>query len=265
MAFHPQICVVTPWSAYGPTHAAVEQFPALLHYFPCNQGAGTYGLKDVVRGVEYAINTYTAPDSASIQPAWSANVTGDNLPLNAGSWQQPGSSGFHVAMWMSKGTTNATYIGFGRSLAHIQEMHVGDGFVYTHEMNGGIENGDASLLTGTYAPVTAIDAAVPSIAGGIWDIDGAQTVTPFWTATDGTYTTDTPVDSSAITDLSNLPAYGSICPGQPGGAGYITNLYFILLMKFTTMPANFGVGIEWMRAAAANGQKAIYPGWEGIT
>jgi len=247
--------IQTPWSACGGEFPSRERYPALRHLFQCDQGAGTYSLRDRIGGVGYFAQEFTAPSAVSVR----SSIENSNKPLDAGSWAQPG-AGIMIIFVVWKAPTLA-YIGIGRSAVGVQEILLGDGAAYICTVHGGVENGNTVLNAGANSGISRLDPTIPSISGAVLEF-GSQ-ITPFWTDADGRFQSGAPEDMTAITAMSNIPPYGSMAPGGTGLA-QVDALYMMGVMFPASVPSDLGPAMEWTRAAASlAGTKGIYPGWMG--
>jgi len=103
-----------------------SEFPALRHMFPCDRGAGTYALKDVVGGVELKTNNqlvdleWLSDRPHSIYPAWDSEVIGHNCSVESGGWYPFGQK--NCVMMLCGRLQGFFSVGLGDSVPHAREI-----------------------------------------------------------------------------------------------------------------------------------------------
>lgn len=235
------------YSAGGKYEPIAANFPALKHFFKCEEATAATTLTDSIEGV-------TIPVAGGVtQKVAGASIIMANL-INVeitGTWATLSGTGVLVAVFDAD-VTGATLV----------EVNVGGNpgannyFGITGAGGGvsGFGEGATVELTTTQAQVTEGVVALRATPGTGCDIwNGSTTAT-----TKGTGgSTGTPAAWPTLTNEFKLTSL----EGTGGGNG----LYGFALFDFTTAPSDADIAnaISWMNAQWLQGNKWIYPGWAG--
>lgn len=223
---------------FAPTAA---NFPALKHFFPCNETAGSTTLTDSVGGVVATVTGLTNPATGAI----GGGTISNNVALASGSWTAPG--------------TKPTI------LFAVGQFGVGSKVMWMGDQATGPYFG----LSGQVTSCTAADGSAHTIAGtaltggavyGIGMYMDWTNLTTFEAIADGSaaYSAKAPVAmtgwvsvSSGIASKMNMVSF--------------TSCYGMAVFEFATaLPGDIRSAITWMTYQWKNGNKAIYPGWAGL-
>lgn len=241
---------VKPWSSFTSADATAANFPCLKHFFPCEDGAGTYGLRDVVGGVEFAEHTFTVPESHAIKTTYANEAVGHNLQLKTGVWNIDRSLPT-LALVCVKNQQPGGYfsIGIGDSVPFGEEIVFSSGFYLLAMNSGGVNLATPSGVT--------IGNTLPTMVGAFFT--PGDSMTGVYTDTSGAYAAQTPQSLATMPLAPNYSAYGSLSGQQ------MEALYGIAVFQFeSAFPTDIAEAIEWMRAEWARGHKTIYPRWIGV-
>lgn len=247
--------VVRPWSSFSSSDATPDNFPALRHFFPCEDGAGTYALRDVVAGVGFYSDTYTAPDQYSVRPGWHDEASGHNRPVS-GRWNIDRSMRT-LALCCMQRATGYPSIGVGSSVPEINGViQPGEEFIFSSGFYVlSVSSGGVSIAS----PGIGLSTAVPTMSGGFYF--PGDTLTGIYTDATGACVQQTPVSLATLSLGPDLV----MAPADSMGGDNIAKLYGIAIFQFeSSFPTDIAKAVEWMRAEWVRGNKAIYPGWRGV-
>lgn len=238
--------IIKPYSALD-SASEIDQsaanFPALKHFFMCDEAAGSSRIVDSVGGVAVPTNALTKPDAYSIFAA-AGNITNSDELLSAGAWVAPGSKqtilfavgdlGLASKVWMGKASTGA-FMGLS-------------GQITTCSVSDGTTTKQATALTGgaVYGVGVLVD----------W-----TNITSFEAIADGSaaYSAKAPVAMTPLAAVNSIPAFANF-------NNINASLYGFAVFQFAgAIPGDVASAITWMTNRWKNGHKAIYPGWKGVS
>lgn len=237
--------IITPYSALdtdAELPATSANFPALKHFFPCNEAAGSLQITDIVGGVIVPTNALTKPDSVSIF-ASGGNITDSDVTLTDGAWSAPGTKktllfavgdlGLASKVWMGKASTGA-FLGLS-------------GQITTCSISDGTTTKQATALTG-------------GAVYGIGVLIDWTNITSFEAIGDGSaaYSAKAPVALSPLAALNSIPAFANF-------NNINASLYGFAVFEFAgALPSDVASAVTWMTQNWIAGKKGIYPGWKGL-
>lgn len=249
--------VFVPKSAQAQVPFVAADFPAVKHFFPCDEVAATNTLSDVVGDVviNYAGLTRTGD-------GFGVESTSTSAQAVSGTWSTPGTKPFVlfvVGSWaatgndMRVGASTGTNINLEGTAPVIVVEDLGSGV-------GQYDGDPLELVTANTIYGRAMTVSAYNTATG-------QRTYEFDTSTIGTAETATPTDntSTGTVALTTMPA---LTLGALGFTlqGTTSALYGMVFMEFTSsLPADLLVGLAWMTAEFAAGNKVIYPAWKGLS
>lgn len=233
--------IITPYSALD-TEAELAvtaaNFPALKHFFQCDEAAGATSMTDIIGGVVIPVAALTKPDANSIAPNTAADVA-----LTSGAWVAPGSTDtlvFAVAQ-----------AGIGSKIAAGETNGVPTGFFLSGQLTTGIAGDNTTSISGT--PLTG--GAVYGIG---MKIEFGGNLTTFEVIGSGAsaYSAKAGVAMTGLDSIPTVPASAALT--------FLTSLYGWAIFQFADgIPSDVASAVTWMTRSWIAGEKVIYPGWKG--
>lgn len=235
-----ELVALAATSYFAPTAA---NYPAVKHFFKCDEAAGQTTLVDVITGGGLTCSAVVKNNAYSVDPGIVVNgaFSGTIAPMaavNSGALFVV--ADYRAAAVISLGNSAGARYSAGSSSSNL----VSDG---TNQAAGGAQ-------TGGYTTGVIGFAVVKDKTGTIGTADYVHSI-----ATDGTTTSTTAGATSA--------AVGAITPANVAGiAGAFTTVYGILQMvNATTLPANIDAYMLWMHNQWVLGNKVIHPALKKVS
>lgn len=227
-----------PMSAIS-LEASQANFPALQHFFPCNEAVGATTLTDSINGV-----IVTPSDTAPVFDGTKATtLTIINTDVISEAFQAAGAALNPLLVIMGTyGASNDLLIGAAAT----------DG---SYRVRSSIAN----VIYGGGTPCAATGAFPTTGTDEIVSVGLDRTST-----SQGCLVTKTSASAhTAITAGGSGAAAGTIAaPAASMTLTDWTNVYGIAIFHFTSYPDDIEAGLLWMRDQWAAGNKVIYPNWK---
>lgn len=235
---------IKPYSSPSIPAATAANFPALKHFFKCDEAAGATSMTDSIGGVVAPTSVIAKPDAYSISPVTPGQNLASAATLTAGRWVSPGSK--PVLMFAVGQFGAASQLAMGNVS---QNNHL--------YLTGSIVGGQVQDNAGLSITATALTGGAVYGIGMYYD---GTNLTSFECKADGTtaYSAKTPV---AMTGWTSVGTISSLFSNTS-----VTSHYGFAVFHFTTaLPGDIRSAVTWMTAQWKAGNKAIYPGWAGLT
>lgn len=238
--------IITPYSALD-TEAELAvtaaNFPALKHFFQCDEAAGATSISDVIGGVVVPTNALTKPDANSIS-ASAGGVTYADAALTSGSWASPGTKKTILFAVGQFGIASKVWIGNAAATPALG-------------LSGQITSSAATNGSTTILGTALTGGAVYGIG---MLVDWAGNLTTFEAIGTGAsaYSAKTPVAMTGLTTSGTIPATVNIVG--------CTSMYGFAIFEFDgALPTDVASAVTWMTNKWIAGEKVIYPGWKDLT
>lgn len=236
--------IITPYSALD-TEAELAvttaSFPALKHFFQCDEAAGARSMTDIVGGVVVPTSALTKPDANSIS-ANAGSVTVSDAALTSGSWVSPG--------------TKKTILFAVGQFVIASKVWLGSG-VGTPALGLSGQTTSCSASNGTTS-ITGTALTGGAVYGIGMLVDWAGNLTTFEAIGTGAsaYSAKTPVAMTGLSSSGTIPSTVNF--------NGITSMYGFAVFEFDgALPTDVASAVTWMTNKWITGEKVIYPGWKG--
>lgn len=232
-------------STLAPT---ATNFPALKHFFKCDEDRDATTWTDSVGGVVHT------PDSISQVAGKEGKaldiVEAASTALTSGAWAEPGGKSMVIF-----------YLGTALGLADL-EIGGAAGATGLSFAGGQAANNHVEIREGANAKESATtgftQAAVNNMRGVTVDFSGNLTM--FEYESDGTWTASVnTIDLTAVTAITDMTSWSDTL---------LCNLFEchgFAILHFNTLPNDLAAAIPWMYNEWVNGNKVIWPGWKDRT
>ena len=250
-----------PKSQETVSDATKANYPALKHFFPCNDGAGTYELEDVVGGIKLNSHTYTAYDANGITTTFPNDswhpVGGHQVPFASGTLGLDRT--LPTLMFCCAIDNNYLQVGIGYSGDDPNPENTGsEEFMLSSSFFLGNVTSDLQSASAASGAGTDLSNTIPSMVGAYYypSVD----ITAFHTDTTGDYIASAP---ASLAGMPLAPNYSDV--HSFASPSSMAALYGWAIFQFADgIPSDIAIAMEWMRAEWLRGNKAIYPGWRGL-
>lgn len=245
--------IIKPYSAFAKEDFVSADFPAVKHFFQCDEAAGTNTLSDVVGDVviNFAGLTRSTDGFAVESTSTAAQVT-------SGTWSAPGTKPFVLfAVGAFSAATNGVLFG---SATGSNITLKGTAPAVTNSTLGAVCSATAATLVTAdtiYGRAMVISAYNTLTGQALYEFNTTNTAT----ALTATPTDNTSIGSTALTEMAALTMGANAFQLQ----GTSSKLYGVCFMEFTTLPADLLAGLAWMAYQWSVGNKVIYPAWRGLS
>lgn len=249
--------IIKPYSMLATEAFSASDFPCAKHFFPCTEAAGAMTLTDIAGGV--VINLSSA---ITILDTNAVHIPATEQTSALGTWSVPGTKkvvAFVVGKYANGGTN---YVRLGNSAT-------GDSIKIQGNAGSLVVDAANSLANAGSVSLGAMTQVANSVVYGravvVSAYNSAGGATPYNFNTTDTMATGTGV-STAESGLGlgdQIDSLDQVTPSLQVNGN--TSIYGLAWMEFTTLPSDLAVGLAWMTAQWALGNKAIYPAWKGLS
>lgn len=231
--------IIKPYSAIRDEAFAAADYPACKLLFKCDEGTGN-SLTESVSGLSVATGItlgWSVSNAVRMSALMSNLALGQTIAVGTNSALLMAVTNLSAVSFVNLGISGSTRLGF---------------------MSSAYTASDGTDTATTAAPTTGAILGIGAgyVPGTSNELTAYQASTTVWTA---------PANASGapgdITDLGNFthfPTFGSSVGNM--------DLYGLALFVFDSgIPADVKAAIAWMTAEWQRGNKAIYPGWKGLS
>jgi len=245
--------IIKPYSAIAADVLAASDFPALAHYFPCDEATGDTYITDAASGA--TVWGGSAGDAAFLTNSGSHLTLPEGFTvIRSGAWTSPATKKVVVISTGLPSTTSG-FLRFGGITAAANS-----GFA----VNSAATTGSTPLVANGTVKITGTDGLDGSASGDQWQTRAL--IIDFGTdGTGGTYGI-TQYDYDGTTYTARAAVSLATCSGittieQVVHFGVNSNPANIQVWHFDAVPADVKAAMLWTHANSQAGVKAPYPAW----